>query len=167
MSGENQTLVDNILKSKLIFVDFDGTICLHLVPVNYRQSEIWNIDTEAAYQAVFKNSIPNKYLIHFLAHAQSNGAKIVLLSSASSKALEMKDKWLDRHCHGLFSECIAVQSHEEKIACAEAYIAMRAKYPGAKQTALMIDDSSDVLRKAHQCGIMAASPSTITEIYEH
>ena len=92
---ENQDIIGTALTSQLIFVDFDGTICLHLKPVNYFTVESLLQDTALAYQSVFKDSLVNTWLRSFLYDMQIQGSTIVLLTSASSNALMLKQKKLE------------------------------------------------------------------------
>ena len=93
--------------AKTIFVDFDDTLCLHRfnVYVDERMFE----ETHKACELFYANSELNLALYKYLDDMQKDGAKIILLTSACSKMLDIKKYWIEKNCPLVkFDDYIAV-----------------------------------------------------------
>lgn len=81
---------------KIIFVDFDDTICLHRYSVLIDERMFDDVDD--ACSKFYAQSELNLPLYRYLTEKSKSGVKIILLTSACSKMLDIKKCWLEKNC---------------------------------------------------------------------
>ena len=80
---------------KVIFLDFDNTICLHRHPVDYASPVALFEDSLQASRKLFSSSVINWELVDVLCNLRENNDVIIgMLSSSGSIQLEIKKVWL-------------------------------------------------------------------------
>ena len=142
---------------KVIFVDFDDTICLHRSHIYIDDRMFYPIDK--ACEMFYKNSEPNHQLYKYLIEEQKNGARLILLSSASSTMLRIKEFWLKNNCPLLrFDDYISASIDIDKtnIMCAYAK-----HYNIDISNLIFIDDSCIERKTAEKYGILTFNPQLI------
>lgn len=148
--------------NKIIFVDFDDTLCLHKKNIYSEKYLAYNpldiCDT------VYKDSIPNDKLIKYLyKKKETEDCYIMLLTSACSRMLEIKKVWCTKHCPGLFDDYFAVSIDASKTEIMEAFID---RLGLDKKECLFIDDSCSDRKNAEIYGIQILSPQIIELLEE-
>ena len=100
---------------KIIFVDFDDTICLH-------KGRIFSKNYINKTSNPYKSSLKNDDLINFLNEKNRKGWDIILLTNASSFMLSHKIKWCINNCPFRFKEYIALSVDCTKKHFIEAFL---------------------------------------------
>ncbi len=78
---------------KLIFADFDDTLCLHAYRIDTSKYATYPPDYIA--KTAYRDSIPNRLLLeHLRREQQKRGLEIYILTASSSFMLEAKKIWL-------------------------------------------------------------------------
>ena len=142
---------------KVIFVDFDDTLCLHRLNV-YTDSRIFE-KVDVACSKFYCQSELNKKLYEYLIDAKHNGNKIILLTSACSKMLEIKKYWIKQNCPLIdFDDYIAVSIDIDKSKIMSEY----AKYNKIDiSNIIFIDDNCTERKYAQENGILTYNPQLI------
>ena len=145
--------------ARLIFVDFDDTLCVHTEYLTDKYKQFICGNKETACENIYKNSLPNTLLINYLIKEKSKGnVRIILLSSAMSFLLELKKLWCLHHCPDLFDDFIGVSIELSKADIIESYC----KYYGLNnEDALFIEDSWKERLPAYQKGIPNQTPQEV------
>ena len=92
---------------KIIIADFDGTFCLHELPIDYAAPDILFESVDIAAAMWFSNSYLNKAIYNLLIE---NGKKSVLLLTASgSKQFEAIKIWLKVNAPEIEFKCPSAQ----------------------------------------------------------
>lgn len=142
---------------KVIFVDFDDTICLHRFHIQIDERMFYSINK--ASELFYENSELNHQLYKYLLEEQKKGANIVLLSSACSKMLDIKKHWLNQNCNLLkFNDFIAssIDISKTDIMCSYA------KYNNIDiNDIVLIDDNCTERKDAQKKGILTFNPQLI------
>ncbi len=148
--------VNNKVK-RVIFVDFDDTICLHNVHICVDDRMFLNIN-EASEKFYAKSEI-NQPLNKYLVNEKNNGATIILLTSACSKMLDIKKYWLRTNCPLIeFDDYISASIDINKTQIMLSY----AKYNKIDISSIVLIDDSCIERKiAEESGISTYNPQLI------
>ena len=142
--------------SKVIFVDFDDTLCLHRKEVRTEQA-VW-LGKEEGCKVAYGGSEPNHKVIQFVEQEKKKGARVVLLSSANSKMLQLKECWCEKHCGGLIDEFVGSSIDLTKTQVMQAYAEKEGLDPGE---IVFIDDRLAERLEAEKAGITVFSPQLI------
>lgn len=141
---------------KTIFVDFDDTLCLHLYR-NKVDKHIFDEIPEAC-DYFYNECELNVPLYSYLAREQEN-CDVILLSSASSKMLDIKKFWLDKYCPKLkFKDYIAVSIDINK---SQIMLAYSQKFDVPIGDIVFIDDSRDERWSAESEGFCTFNPQLL------
>ena len=142
---------------KVIFVDFDDTLCLHRFNI-YTDGRIFENISDAC-EKFYNQSELNKQLYNHLIDMQKNGYKIIMLSSACSKMLDVKKYWTEKNCPLVkFDDYIAVSIDIDKTKIMCEY----AKYHKIDiSNIIFIDDNCTERKCASEMGILTYSPQLI------
>ena len=143
--------------SKVIFVDFDDTICLHNIHIFIDDRMFLNVDEASA--KFYANSELNIPLYRYLVNEKNNGTNIILLTSACSKMLDVKKCWLKNNCPSIeFDDFISASIDINKTQIMLCY----AKHNKIDILDLvLIDDSCIERRTAEENGIITYNPQLI------
>ncbi|HAJ77977.1 MAG TPA: hypothetical protein DCO89_02810 [Clostridiales bacterium] len=142
---------------KIIFVDFDDTICLHNVHIDIDDRMFLN--SNEASEKFYSKSELNQPLYKYLVNENNNGAKIILLTSACSKMLDVKKYWLKTNCPLIeFDDYISASIDINKTQIMLSY----AKHNKIDvSNIILIDDSCTERRTAEEGGIFTYNPQLI------
>lgn len=142
---------------KVIFVDFDDTLCLHRFNI-YTDARIFE-KVDIACSKFYNQSELNHQLYKYLIDMKQNGYKIILLTSACSKMLEIKKFWLKQNCPLVeFNDFISVSIDIDKSKIMIEY----AKFNNIDNSNIIfIDDNCSERKYAQENGISTYSPQLI------
>ena len=142
---------------KVIFVDFDDTICLHKFHIDV--DERLFDEVSVACENFYSKSDLNKSLYNYLIEMKKNGARIILLTSACSKMLDIKKYWIEKNCSLVkFDDYISASIDINKTQIMQAY----AKHNNTDiKDIILIDDSCIERRVAEECGFLTYNPQLI------
>ncbi len=143
---------------KFVFVDFDGTLCLHNKAIDIKECLLHTEDDDL-YGTIF-GSKPNIGLIKYLEQVKEQGSLIVLLTDCSNLLLGAKVRWCDKYCNGLLNEYYSVGIDCDKVDFMQSYL--KSRYLDHSE-ALFIDDYWPYLNAADKVGITIASPQWIQD----
>lgn len=148
---------------KVIFVDFDNTICLHRKPIEYGDPKVLFMDSEKACDCWFQNSVACKELITKLYEMKQKGAELFLLTDSGSRQLESKKIWIKKNCDGLFTDCFATSVDAPKWAFIKSYM----EYKGlAFEECMLIDDHPDTYNRVMRENICEAYPPQLMIVWD-
>ena len=107
----------------------------------------------------YQKSELNKPLYKYLIDKKNSGAKIILLTSACSKMLDVKKYWLQSNCPLVeFDDYISASIDINKTQIMISYV----KYNGINiSDIILIDDSCIERRVAEESGILTYNPQLI------
>lgn len=136
---------------KIIIADFDGTFCLHELPIDYAAPDILFEPVDIAAAMWFSNSYLNKAIYNLLIE---NGKKSVLLLTASgSKQFEAIKIWLKVNAPEIEFKCASVSSDCSK----KQYIAALRKRLGLGfDNILLIDDDPAIVNDIERSQVCTA-----------
>lgn len=145
------------MENKTIFIDFDDTLCLH----KYENKVTENIFNEASFasEEMFHGCSANVLLIKYLEEQQKLGARLIVLTSASSKMLEVKKNWIKQHCKNLmFDDYISVSIDITK---AKIMLHYSKFYNIPLKNIEFIDDARNERWDAEHSGIVTYNPQLV------
>lgn len=143
--------------AKIIFVDFDDTLCLHRFNI-YIDERMFE-ETNKACEMFYAKSELNLALYKYLTNMQKDGAKIILLTSACSKMLDIKKYWIEKNCPlAIFDDYIAVSIDINK---AQIMIEYARHNKIDISEIIFIDDNCTERKYAQEKGILTYNPQLI------
>lgn len=137
---------------KLIFVDFDDTLCLHNSCIAHRDLLL------ADKKDIFKDSIPNYPLIRYLEEESKDPEiGIFLLSACCSLVMPYKEVWCSKNCSKVkFTDYIGSSIDASKAEIIEGF---RRRYNLRPEDIIYIDDSITERKAALAYNFKVYSPT--------
>ena len=137
---------------KLIFVDFDDTLCLHSSCIAYIDLLLTNK------KDIFKDSIPNYPLIRSLEEESKDPETgIFLISASCSLFMPYKEDWCSKNCSKVkFTDYIGSSIDASKAEIIEGF---RHRYNLRPEDIIYIDDSATERKAALAYNFKVYSPT--------
>lgn len=161
--------VDYIIKNKkVIFFDFDDTLCIHL-------RLMLNDDTHKAWQAAMfeqdkgfylnsKSHVAPKKMVSFVNKVRDAGIECFCLTwSSDNRVVTPKTEFLKHHYGSCIENLYAAGSREYKLKLVMEYCA---HYGISLDDVLLVDDHPNTLNEFRNAGIECISPVAILTCYE-
>lgn len=157
----------DLTKIKVVFADFDNTVCVHLNPHR-------DINLDTAWRNAMYTGNEDWYLEEDLYRVQDNvrafltmckycGASIYGLSQHESNIVyKAKRKFLDVKLPDVFDELYLTARRCDKVEFIKAWCSA---FEISLSDVLMLDDHPETLYEARNAGINAISPITIATVY--
>lgn len=140
---------------KLIFVDFDDTLCLHSSWVSYQTLLLAGNDMTLD---ILKDSVPNYPLIEYLEkESEDPETAIFLISASCSLFIPYKKRWCDQYCSKVrFTDYIGSSIEASKAIIMEGY---RRQYNLKPEDVIYIDDWATERKAALEYNFKVYSPT--------
>lgn len=150
---------DYFMKFRMVFVDFDDTLCIHRHDKEYYPS-----DTTFAIRCIlgtqnFCDSIPNKKLGQLLKEIADKGIKVYGLGwTTNNLHSEVKQQYIDVHFPDTFQKFIGAGTREGKLDVINSFASA---YGISSDQILLIDDHPSTLMEVREAGYYAMTPIEI------
>lgn len=146
-------------KYKVIFVDFDDTLCVHTEYLNDKYKQFLFCDPETLCEKIYRSSLVNHILLTKLTQLKNEyNAQVILISSANSLLLDAKKHWCMQHCPDLFNQFI---SSSIELTKADIILSYCTHEHLNEREVLFVDDSWREREQALHMNIHAVTPQEI------
>ena len=133
--------MEDIRKFKVVFIDFDDTICLHKKPIDYASSDVLFEPPEVAASKWFADSFLNIPLYDMM--LSSGKKKAILLTQSGNTQLEAKKVWLANNAPQIDFVFKSVSTDCPKYKYIESFCK---KFGFGYEDCLLIDDEPEIVK---------------------